>query len=149
MWHVRAPGAACLGALSSATGLGEVARNNSKGCGGVMRAVPAGLIGSDRPFELGADVAHLTHDHPNGYLASGFLAAAVDAQCRGAGLDDAPGVATTALRAHPNHDVARELRRRLSRLAIELARRGRADVDVLLHNGGDQPERVETGWEVQ
>ena len=45
--------------------------------------------------------------------------------------------------------VARELRRRLGRLAIELARRGRADVDVLLHNGGDQPERVETGWEVQ
>lgn len=50
--------------------------NTSKGCGGVMRAAPAGLVGHNTydVFELGADLAALTHGHPSGYLAAGFLA---------------------------------------------------------------------------
>lgn len=33
----RAPGLTCLSALRNATELGEPPRNDSKGCGGVMR----------------------------------------------------------------------------------------------------------------
>jgi len=36
----RAPGSTCLGALRKMTSLGQPARNESKGCGGVMRVAP-------------------------------------------------------------------------------------------------------------
>jgi ADP-ribosylglycohydrolase len=68
----RAPGNTCLSALRAATGWGEpaVANNNSKGCGGVMRVAPIGLvtpsIGDDaRVFTLATEVAALTHGHRN------------------------------------------------------------------------------------
>jgi ADP-ribosylglycohydrolase len=54
--------------------------NNSKGCGGVMRSAPAGLIaGSDEKAEeraalLGAQVSVITHGHPLGYLPGAALA---------------------------------------------------------------------------
>ena len=48
--------------------------NGSKGCGGVMRAAPAGLTGLHDPFGLGADAAAVTHGHPSGYFTAGFLA---------------------------------------------------------------------------
>jgi ADP-ribosylglycohydrolase len=76
----RAPGTTCLAALSR---MG--ARNNSKGCGGVMRVAPAGLLltgmiaEEDRlareAFTLGAELAALTHGHPSGCLPAGVLAA--------------------------------------------------------------------------
>ncbi len=42
--HRRAPGITCLAALRSMKSLGEAARNDSKGCGGVMRVAPVGLF---------------------------------------------------------------------------------------------------------
>jgi ADP-ribosylglycohydrolase len=82
----RAPGLTCLSALRTARGFGEpaVAQNSSKGCGGVMRVAPIGLLasrlgGHDRVFGLAADVAALTHGHPTGQLSAGFLAVAVAA----------------------------------------------------------------------
>ncbi|HSM50597.1 MAG TPA: ADP-ribosylglycohydrolase family protein, partial [Thermoanaerobaculia bacterium] len=40
----RAPGRTCMSALRQADGLGAPARNDSKGCGGVMRVAPVGLL---------------------------------------------------------------------------------------------------------
>mgnify|MGYP000930297901 CR=1 FL=1 len=40
----RAPGNTCLSALRAMHSLGEPARNDSKGCGGVMRVAPVGLF---------------------------------------------------------------------------------------------------------
>lgn len=81
MWHTRAPGNTCLSALR-AGGLGtpESPINHSKGCGGVMRVAPVGLLRDTPPeaaFELGARAAALTHGHPSGYLSAGFLAAVI------------------------------------------------------------------------
>lgn len=76
----RAPGHSCLGALQSGD---ERSINNpindSKGCGGVMRAAPAGLAfpEADQAFEFGCELAAITHGHPTGYLAAGFLAALI------------------------------------------------------------------------
>ncbi|RPJ69686.1 MAG: ADP-ribosylglycohydrolase family protein, partial [Acidobacteria bacterium] len=42
--HRRAPGNTCLSALREMKTLGAPARNTSKGCGGVMRVAPAGLL---------------------------------------------------------------------------------------------------------
>jgi ADP-ribosylglycohydrolase len=54
--------------------------NNSKGCGGVMRTAPIGLVSRwDAPtaFRVGAEAAAITHGHPSGYLSGGAMAAIV------------------------------------------------------------------------
>ncbi|MEO8198234.1 MAG: ADP-ribosylglycohydrolase family protein [Thermoanaerobaculia bacterium] len=80
----RAPGNTCLAALSRPLPDSLVAANNSKGCGGVMRMAPAGLIrfydaaGEKSPtqmaFRLGAECAAVTHGHPSGALPAAVLA---------------------------------------------------------------------------
>ena len=75
--HRRAPGNTCLAALHNSETPPDSykyeATNNSKGCGGVMRVAPVGLVAYD-PYEFGCDVAHLTHGHPLGYQSAGALA---------------------------------------------------------------------------
>ena len=76
----EAPGNTCLSALRSGeVGTRTHALNDSKGCGGVMRAAPAGLVAADaaEAFALGCDIAAITHSHPSGYLPAGALAAMV------------------------------------------------------------------------
>lgn len=95
LWVRRAPGATCLSALR-AGGKGDLIRpiNDSKGCGGVMRAAPAGLLPDVTPetaFELGARGAALTHGHPSGYLPAGALAGLVACLMAGRTLDDSWG----------------------------------------------------------
>lgn len=72
----RALGNTCLSALQGKeAGSVEAPLNDSKGCGGVMRVAPVGLLASaDDAFDLGCEIAALTHGHPSGYLASGALA---------------------------------------------------------------------------
>ena len=75
--HRRAPGNTCLSALMS----GQIATmerpvNHSKGCGGVMRVAPVGLLplsGHDVAM-AGAEAAALTHGHPMGFLSAALLA---------------------------------------------------------------------------
>jgi ADP-ribosylglycohydrolase len=101
----RAPGNTCLTALGS----GDLGRpdkpiNESKGCGGVMRAAPAGLLplGSD-PFERGVQIAAITHGHPSGYLAAGCLAQLVHDLAKGADLPVAVDHVRTRLQTWPGH----------------------------------------------
>ena len=76
----RAPGKTCLESLriSKYGGSMEEPFNASKGCGGVMRVAPVGLIYlGDDEFQnglLGARSAALTHDHPLGYIPAFYLA---------------------------------------------------------------------------
>jgi len=84
----RAPGNTCITAMSGAQA-GSIERpiNESKGCGGVMRVAPVGLIPgltADLRFRLGAESAALTHGHPSGFLSAGFLAAMIGALGEGA-----------------------------------------------------------------
>lgn len=83
----RAPGNTCLSALKQARGDGDKipqfggqAANNSKGCGGVMRAAPFGLLPHgtvEWAFDASAEAGAYTHGHVTGKLASGALAAIV------------------------------------------------------------------------
>jgi ADP-ribosylglycohydrolase len=87
----RAPGNTCLAALGAATRLGVAARNDSKGCGGVMRAAPCGLFTPFAPtpeaaFRLGCEAAALTHGHVSGILPAGHFAATVALLREGAPL---------------------------------------------------------------
>lgn len=118
--HRRAPGNTCLSALRSGEmGTRRHRLNDSKGCGGVMRAAPAGLVGADDPFALGCDVAAITHSHPTGFLAAGALALMVDRLVAGASLDDAIALALHRLAAEPDHDETIAALRRALALAAD------------------------------
>jgi ADP-ribosylglycohydrolase len=80
--------------------------NDSKGCGGVMRAAPVGLMAGDpeAAFELGCDVAALTHGHPSGWLPAGALAAIVAAVVAGSDVAAAVRTARELLVEQRRHD---------------------------------------------
>ena len=106
----RAPGNTCLSALIAMKSGGEPARNRSKGCGGVMRIAPVGLFqyrrgpDQDAAFELGADLAALTHGQPTGSLTAGVLAVLVMALVAGQSLADALDGAKAVLVRHRHHE---------------------------------------------
>ena len=88
----RAPGNTCLSALRGEE-MGEMQRplNNSKGCGGVMRVAPVGLVAEDeeQAFSLGCEAAAITHGHPSGYYSAGCFAAIVYHLMSGRSLPEA------------------------------------------------------------
>lgn len=87
MYGRRAPGNTCLSAISlNVHGTVEAPINNSKGCGGVMRVAPVGLLRQDvqsreELIRLGweaARAAAVTHGHPLGYIPAAGLAMMVN-----------------------------------------------------------------------
>lgn len=75
----RAPGVTCMNACEAMAN-GAKAVNNSKGCGGIMRMAPVGLINTCPGFSgvelqrLGAQLAELTHCHELGWMPAGVFA---------------------------------------------------------------------------
>lgn len=114
----RAPGNTCLSALSRKGG----EHNNSKGCGGIMRVAPCGILHPDDPlaaFNLGSLAAKLTHGHPTGYLSAGVFAALIALLMDGKSLEQAADTARDILISFPEHeetlsafDAARSMARR-------------------------------------
>jgi ADP-ribosylglycohydrolase len=112
----RAPGNTCLTALTEARRGGERiprygsrAANDSKGCGGVMRVAPFGLLPPDGAavdwfFDAGAEAAGYTHGHPTGRLASGALASIVHHIVDGADLDAALDATLDLLERRDDHE---------------------------------------------
>tara|TARA_R110001583_G_scaffold193306_1_gene361387 strand:+ start:25 stop:1383 length:1359 start_codon:yes stop_codon:yes gene_type:complete len=110
--HQRAPGMTCLSALRDMEEAEVPAANDSKGCGGVMRVAPVGLFcwhfmskaETERVFELGSDIAQLTHGHPSGYLTGGVLAVMIYALADGATVMEALEYAKALLVSHRGHE---------------------------------------------
>lgn len=123
----RAPGLTCFGELeaygrSGVRGTIERPVNNSKGCGGVMRAAPIALWSDDlaEVFRLGAESAALTHGHPSGYLSSGCFAVVVHELLHGKPLLEAVATARAELVKHPGHEEQNDA----LDAALALARQG-------------------------
>ncbi|SHF42951.1 ADP-ribosylglycohydrolase family protein [Streptoalloteichus hindustanus] len=111
LFQRRAPGHTCVNALqrfAAGNEPGSVTNkiNDSKGCGGVMRAAPAAFVATDRSsaFRLGADLAALTHTHPSGYLSAGALAVIVWELLRGVPLTDSVHSALSELEDWDGHE---------------------------------------------
>jgi ADP-ribosylglycohydrolase len=131
----RAPGNTCLAALRG-THPGTLTNrlNNSKGCGGVMRAAPVGLAQRQSladAFTLGCETAALTHGHPSGYLSAGVLAATIAALLDDRPLGEAIAAARAQLLARPDHaeclaaiDAAVQLAREAPATPATVARLG-------------------------
>jgi ADP-ribosylglycohydrolase len=103
----RSPGNTCLTSLE--TGVyttPESPQNNSKGCGGVMRAAPAGIIAADSisAFRLGCQLAALTHGHPSAYISAGVLALIVFLLAEGEELGAAAEAGVDAARRYDAWD---------------------------------------------
>ncbi|MBO7147816.1 MAG: ADP-ribosylglycohydrolase family protein, partial [Lentisphaeria bacterium] len=70
----RAPGMTCLNSLNDPAEDAK-ARNDSKGCGTVMRMAPAGLFFSPEcAYHYGCLFSAITHGHPTGITAGGAFA---------------------------------------------------------------------------
>jgi ADP-ribosylglycohydrolase len=152
LFEQRVPGASCLTAIERMTRLGERARNESKGCGGVMRSAPVGLwcarldagVSPERiarrALELGSELAGLTHGHPTGRLAAGAFASLVALIVLDVALPDAIGTVKALLRRHPGHE---ETLRAIER-AETVASRGipRAEALVELGEGWNAEEAL-------
>jgi ADP-ribosylglycohydrolase len=108
----RDPGNTCLGALRDARVHEGPARNNSKGCGGVMRMAPVGLFlwmpetnqAPRHAFQLATELAAITHGHPTGQLAAGAFAVLILGLVDGAGLPEAIAIAKAELVRHAHHE---------------------------------------------
>lgn len=135
LYSRRAPGNTCLSALrvAKARSVAEPI-NHSKGCGGIMRIAPVGLLGFEDPFLLGAELAALTHGHPSGYLSAGFMAQLIHQLVAGDELLPAIDTCRQRLSREPEHEETAQ--------AVERALR-------LVRTGSGTAEEVEqlgAGW---
>ena len=90
LWKHRAPGRTCITALEAGRWCDLAARNNSKGCGTVMRTAPVGLfLKPGSAYELGCEVSKLTHGHRTGITAGGAMAMLISMLVNGKAPDDA------------------------------------------------------------
>ena len=142
LFSARAPGSTCMSALANFAVTHRLATpqnriNDSKGCGGVMRAAPVAVWSNDPAEVFGAAVgtAALTHSHPSGFLSAGVLAVIVHQLLRDVALRDAVGVARDLLVRWPEHE---EQLRALD-AAVALAERGRVTPEELT-------EQLGQGW---
>ncbi|MGE0065834.1 MAG: ADP-ribosylglycohydrolase family protein [Dehalococcoidia bacterium] len=139
LWARRAPGNTCLSGLRAPqAGTTDQPINDSKGCGALMRAAPLGLVpfwDAETRFRLGAETGALTHGHPSGYLAAGFLAAAVGALIEGSNMPEAIGEARRELVGWEGHE---ELLRAVDAAVGSAREHGMPDAD--------QIEEFGAGW---
>jgi ADP-ribosylglycohydrolase len=141
LFHRRAPGVTCLSSLLAMPGLGEPARNDSSGCGGVMRIAPVGLFCSawyaDVPdfdtwvFDAGVADAALTHGHPSGHLPAGFAALLVALLAATVPIEAALDRCLRQLAARRGNEATRSAIER----ALDLARRRPHDPAALASLG--------------
>lgn len=125
----RAPGNTCLSALlSGKMGTTKDPINNSKGCGGIMRAAPAGLFyPKDLAFDMAVDFAAITHGHPTGYLAAGALAYLIALTIEGKELEDAIERTISKLSTYRSNEECREILIK----AFELAKSNLDDIEAI------------------
>ena len=111
--HRRAPGNTCLIGAEGDGFLGDSpARNNSKGCGAVMRMAPAGLFVASigrglMPTPLsnsGPTWSAITHGHPTGALAGGAFAVLILELAKSATLTEALASTQRSLVERPHHE---------------------------------------------
>ena len=85
----RAPGNTCMSALAASERYGAPARNDSKGCGTIMRVAPVALMAErDRVRSLAVETSALTHGHPSGQLAAAAWAEMLADVANGSSLEE-------------------------------------------------------------
>lgn len=134
----RAPGVTCMNACEAMAN-GAKAVNNSKGCGGIMRMAPVGLINTSPSFSgvelqrLGAQLAELTHCHELGWMPAGVFAHIVSLLARNEGSsvrEAATQALNTLSEAFPNAHYLGQLQE-LMRYTLRLADSDMPDLEAI------------------
>lgn len=138
LWARVGPGNTCLSALRvGGLGTRHDPINDSKGCGGVMRVAPVGLmgLGDADAYQFGCELAALTHGHPAGYVSAGALALILNRLCRGDRLESAVAGALEGVAGEePEGTICGDALRR----ALSLAESEKPSLRVI--------ERIGAGW---
>ncbi len=164
--HRRAPGTTCMSACENLIN-NQRPRNNSKGCGGIMRVAPMGLLdaacqvkndrglySTKRLAEAGAKIAKTTHLHPLGYLPAALMTLLISRivpltpeevkasiyQIVQDGLDVMMGV------EEDEHYTDKEYLRELTRRAVELAKSDVSDANAIQQLG--EGRTAEEAWAI-
>lgn len=118
LWVERQPDKITLLALKK-TGLGtpEHAITESAGAGALARCAPAAMLSQDDPFRLAMEIAAITHGHPHGLVAAGYLAVILSQLMHGTTIQ----VAVEAAIGRGKFTVGQSEPTRLVRYAIERA----------------------------
>ena len=154
MAHLRAPGNTCLSACESLFRDEEV-RNNSKGCGGIMRVAPMALLDAayasrgkhtyslEQLAEAGGEIAECTHKHPLGFLPAALLTVLlyklVPLSSKRIQTDIVPiAVETLEILDHiyiDKYETEKRYLRELSEKALRLAHSAISEVDAIRQLG--------------
>ena len=140
LFRRRAPGMTCMDSLiRGGNGTFQKPLNDSKGCGGVMRTAPIGLVKgltSEQTILLGAQAAAFTHGHELGWIPAGMLSEMIrliiqeDCDVRGAGYT----ALHTVRKCFPDAKYLEEFAD-LMTSALELAQSDTNPVDALKQLG--------------
>lgn len=126
--------------------LSDPVNHDARGCGGVTRVAPLGLVGLGlRAFEAGARCATLTHRHPTSDTAAGFLAQTIQHLTEHKELDEAVGCAREELVRWDRHEATLEAVDTAVRLAAEPGDTYRA-IAQIGHVGVEEPTAHGKGW---
>ncbi len=113
LYSKRASGLTAVTALEAARdpntvpGMGQLATNESKGCGGVTRSAPFGLVLGTSirwQFDSAGEAAGYTHGHRTARIASAAFAAIVGGLVRGEAMDKATLEAMRLLAHYEGHE---------------------------------------------
>ncbi len=134
----RAPGNTCLQALMAAKdqnyGTIEEPMNDSKGCGGVMRVAPIGLALYNNPkkaYEVGCQVAAITHSHPTGFISAGTFASIIANILKGLTIENAVSAVIQQIAEVPGSYETLKLLKK----AVELYYSGEPSVEKIVKLG--------------
>ena len=150
LYNRRAPGRTCISALREGIGSSDYVlekRNDSKGCGGIMRVAPLAVFyGAPHDIEQidleGAQLAAITHGHSLGYMPAAVLVHIINRIIyprRDAGMplkDIILEAADTAGRLFAGDEHLLELRDIINR-AVDLAENGPEDDLANIHRLGE------------
>lgn len=111
LWARRAPGNTCLSALEQSTKFGAFAKNDSKGCGTIMRVAPIALmVPREQVRSIAIETSALTHGHPTGQLAAAAWAEMLADVAGGAKLEEsAARMVTTYARLEGGKETTRAI----------------------------------------
>ena len=150
LYSRRAPGITCMSSLRqlrnhSADDFISDIRNDSKGCGGVMRVAPMGLCSFSMPIEKldeqGAQLAAITHCNPLGFLPAAVLTHIIYRSVYLRNSESLKNIVFDAINTVCNtmteHGCTEYLRELLT-LAVVLSENGESDLDNI--------HRLGEGW---
>lgn len=139
LWARRAPGLTCMSALEQSSRFGAPAKNDSKGCGTIMRVAPVALmVPRDQVRSIALETSALTHGHPTGRIAAAAWAELLAEVAGGAKLkDSAVTIANTYSRMEGAAETVRAIR-----AALEAPLDGSAETVETLGGGWTAEEAL-------